>query len=284
MLNRDKITAFADLIRFNRPIGVLLLLWPTLWALWLASGQFPSFKLLIIFTAGSWLMRSAGCIFNDIADRNIDRFVERTKQRPLTSGRLSVKEALSFAALLLAAAASLLLFLPLLCFKLALLSLLVVIIYPYSKRFWHMPQAILGVAYSAGVLMAFAAVHNRIPNLAWWVFLPALVWPIIYDTMYAMADKPDDLKIGVKSSAILFGRFDRLILAGLQVVFTFLLLNLGIKAQLTAYYFIAVAISTGLMLYHQYLIRHHNRNDCFKAFLHNQWIGLVFLLGIAASV
>lgn len=277
------ISHYIALARLNKPIGILLLLWPTLWALWLANHRFPSFKLLFIFVAGVILMRSAGCILNDLADRRVDGHVVRTQHRPLVTGAVSVKGALIFAAACLLLAFLLVLQCNGLTIVLAFIGALLALIYPLLKRITHLPQLGLGLAFAWGVPMAFAATQFVVGPAAWFLFLTAAVWPVIYDTQYAMVDRADDKKVGIKSTAILFGRFDRLIIAGLQLLFLMMLVKVGKLFLLNHYYDISLIVAALLFLYQQWLIKDRNPTRCFQAFLNNNWVGLVIFLGIVVS-
>ncbi|WP_456373628.1 4-hydroxybenzoate octaprenyltransferase [Thiolapillus sp.] len=281
--SRQRWLSYARLMRLDKPIGILLLLWPTLWALWIAAEGQPKPWLVVVFVAGVVLMRSAGCVINDYADRNIDRHVKRTAQRPLTSGKVSEKEALWLFGLLVALAFVLVLTLNNLTIALSFVGAFLAASYPFTKRFTHLPQAYLGAAFGWAIPMVFAAQNGSIDPRCWWLFLAVLVWALIYDTMYAMVDRDDDLKIGVKSTAILFGSWDRHIIGLLQLAFFAILYHVGQLFQLGRYYYLALGFAAGLMLYHQWLIRHRDRDLCFRAFLHNHWIGVVIFLGILAS-
>lgn len=272
-------SAIIRLVRLDKPVGVLLLLWPTWWALWLAAGGMPSFKLFFIFTAGVVLMRSAGCAMNDIADRRFDAHVTRTKHRPLATGELSLKTAVFAAFILTAAAFILVLFTNLLTIFLSFIGAGLALIYPLLKRVTHWPQFGLGLAFGWGVPMAFAAVTHTLPPLAWVLFSAAIVWPLMYDTLYAMVDRSDDLRIGVKSTAVLFGAYDRLMVAVLQCVFIVLMIMVGYMAQLSFFYFLSLAFASALFFYQQILIRTREPSACFKAFLNNQWVGFVIFIG-----
>lgn len=278
-----KLKTYVVLMRLNRPIGILLLLWPTLWALWIAGAGHPDYKIVLIFIAGVVVMRSAGCIINDIADRNFDHAVARTQHRPITAKKVTVKEALILFVFLCVVAFLLVIQLNIFTIKLSLVALALAIIYPFTKRFTHLPQLILGAAFAWSVPMAFTAQTNSLPFLAWYLFFIAWLWPVIYDTMYAMADLPEDIKIGVKSTAILFGNQTRLILAILQVLFLLLLLGLGWYANLTFWFYLSVIIVAGFAIYQQYLIKDHDPALCFRAFLNNQWLGLVIFIGLWLS-
>jgi 4-hydroxybenzoate polyprenyltransferase len=278
-----KLSAYTQLMRLNRPIGILLLLWPTLWALWIASKGHPDKLILGIFILGTILMRSAGCVINDIADRHFDGKVARTKNRPLATGEVNVKEALSIFFMLCFFALILVLFLNPLCLLLALFGVLVTIIYPFMKRYTHLPQLVLGLAFAWGVPMAFAAQTNTIPLIAWCLFVSALIWPIIYDTMYALTDKSDDLKIGIKSTAILFGQKNNLILGVLQILLATLLFFIGLNLALNFLFNIFLIIAISFMIYQQFLIKDYDPKNCFKAFLNNNWFGFAIFLGFFCS-
>jgi 4-hydroxybenzoate polyprenyltransferase len=283
---RNKLNLYLQLIRWDRPAGWLLLLWPTLSALWLASHGFPGWHLLIVFTLGTFLMRSAGCCLNDVADRDFDRHVKRTAERPVTSGKLSSKEALAVGTVLALCAFGLVLTTNITAITWSFAALGIAIVYPFAKRYVAMPQAVLGVAFSFGIPMAFAAVQSRVPMLAWVLLLGNLFWVIAYDTEYAMVDRDDDLKIGMKTSAITFGRFDVLAVLLSYVLYLFIWLNV-LLAQLNpaqaAIYLIAVGLASGQALWHIWLIRKRQRDDCFKAFRLNHWLGFTVFAGIVLS-
>jgi len=277
---RDRFIAYAYLIRLDKPIGTLLLLWPTLWALWLASGGFPEWHLLIIFTLGTFLMRSAGCAMNDYADRDFDRHVLRTKDRPITSGKISGKEALLVAGSLALIAFLLIQPLNALTQELSFFALAVAIVYPFTKRFFAIPQAVLGIAFGFGIPMAYAAVLDFIPAEAWILFIGNIFWAIAYDTAYAMVDRDDDLRLGLRTSAITFGRFDVLAIA---VSYGILLLSQAWVAQianLSNYFWLGWGLALACALYHLKLVSTRKREDCFKAFRHNNWLGGFLFLGI----
>ena len=277
---------YLQLIRWDRPAGWLLLLWPTLSALWLASHGFPGWHLLVVFTLGTFLMRSAGCCLNDVADRDFDKHVKRTAQRPVTSGKLGSKEALAVGAVLALLAFGLVLTTNAAAITWSFAALGIAIVYPFAKRYVAMPQAVLGVAFSFGIPMAFAAVQSRVPPLAWLLLLGNLFWVIAYDTEYAMVDRDDDLKIGMKTSAITLGRFDVLAVFASYVLYLFIWLNV-LVAQLNraqaAIYLIAIGVALAQALWHIWLIRQRQRDDCFKAFRLNHWLGFTVFAGIAAS-
>ncbi|WP_332775650.1 4-hydroxybenzoate octaprenyltransferase [Polaromonas sp.] len=282
-LLRRKAALYLQLIRWDRPAGWLLLLWPTLSALWLASHGFPGWHLLTVFTLGTILMRSAGCCLNDVADRDFDRHVKRTAQRPVTSGAVSVKEALVLGAVLALLAFGLVLTTNAATIAWSIAALAVTLVYPFAKRFISMPQAVLGVAFSFGIPMAFAAVQSRVPALAWLLLLGNLFWVIAYDTEYAMVDRDDDLKIGMKTSAITLGRFD---VAGVMACYLAYLsiwaVALAVYAP-SAIYLIAIALALLQALWHGWLIRQRERDACFKAFRLNHWLGFTVFAGIVLS-
>lgn len=274
---------YLQLIRWNRPAGWLLLLWPTLSALWVASHGFPGWHLLMVFTLGTFLMRSAGCCLNDVADREFDRHVKRTVNRPVTSGALSVRQALGAGAVLALVAFGLVLTTNAVTIVWSFAALAVTVIYPYAKRYVSMPQAVLGVAFSFGIPMAFTAVQSRVPLLAWVLLLGNLFWVIAYDTEYAMVDRDDDLRIGMKTSAITLGRFD---LAGVMLFYlAFLAIwTYALAERLSsAIYLIAIFAALLQALWHGWLIRKRARDDCFKAFRLNHWLGFTVFAGVALS-
>ena len=276
----ERLVNYAVLMRLNKPIGIYLLLWPTLWALMIAGEGSPDKKVLLIFIAGVVLMRSAGCVINDYFDRDFDRHVSRTSNRPLTSGRVTTQEAkLLFAALCLVA---LLLVLQLnrLTIMLSVVGALLAMVYPYMKRVTHLPQVVLGAAFGWAVPMAFAAQTGTVPQLAWLMFTTTVLWTTAYDTMYAMVDRQDDIALGLKSTAILFGDADRAVIGGLQLTVLACLVMIGLQAELGLYYYGGVLFAAGLAAWQQRLIRNRNRDGCFKAFLNNHWFGLVIFLGI----
>ena len=283
---QDKLAIYLQLIRWNRPAGWLLLLWPTLSALWLASHGFPGWHLLAVFTLGTFLMRSAGCCLNDVADRDFDRHVKRTAQRPVTSGKLPAKEALAVGAVLALCAFGLVLTTNITAITWSFAALGIAIIYPFAKRFVAMPQAVLGVAFSFGIPMAFAAVQSRVPLIAWILLLGNLFWVIAYDTEYAMVDRDDDLKIGMKTSAITFGRFDVLAVLASYVLYLLIwliVLNAQLNKAYKDMYLIAIGLALAQALWHIWLIRKRQRDDCFKAFRLNHWLGFTVFAGIAGT-
>ena len=283
---QTKLALYLQLIRWDRPAGWLLLLWPTLSALWLASHGFPGWHLTLVFTLGTFFMRSAGCCLNDVADRDFDRHVKRTAERPVTSGKLPAKEALAVGAVLALCAFGLVLTTNITAIAWSFAALAIAIIYPFAKRYVAMPQAVLGVAFSFGIPMAFAAVQSRVGAVAWLLLLGNLFWVIAYDTEYAMVDRDDDLKIGMKTSAITLGRFDVLAVFVSYVLYLVIWLNV-LLSQLNnaqaAIYLIALGLALGQALWHIWLIRKRQRDDCFKAFRLNHWLGFTVFAGIALS-
>lgn len=286
MLNfiKQRCYHYAVLMRWHRPLPMLLLLWPTLWALWIASCGVPSLKLLLIFLGGVVVMRSAGCVINDFADKDFDKKVERTRNRPVATGEVSRIEALVLFAGLCCIALLLVLQLNALTISLAIPAVLLTICYPFAKRFTHLPQILLGIIFGGwAVLMAFAAQQYTMPPEAWVLFSSACLWPVIYDTFYAMVDRNDDQHIGVKSTAILFDRYDRLITGLLQFVMWSLFMVLGFLLSLNIGYFLSVLVMGGCFIYQQILIKHRDRSQCFKAFLNNNWVGLALFLGLVSA-
>jgi 4-hydroxybenzoate polyprenyltransferase len=277
---RDRIVAYAYLIRLDKPIGTLLLLWPTLWALWLASGGFPQWYLLIIFILGTFLMRSAGCAINDYADQDFDRHVLRTQDRPITSGKISGKEALVIAGALALIAFLLIQPLNALTKELSFFALAVAIFYPFTKRFFAIPQAVLGIAFGFGIPMAYAAVLDFIPMEAWILFIGNIFWAIAYDTAYAMVDRDDDLRLGLRTSAITFGRFDVLAIALSYGVLFLSQIWVAQLANLSNYFWVGCCLALACAAYHLKLVATRKREDCFKAFRHNNWLGGLLFLGI----
>ena len=275
------IGAYWRLMRLDKPIGIFLLLWPTYWALWLANRGLPSMKLLVVFTLGTIFMRSGGCIMNDMADKDFDGHVRRTKLRPLASGELSLKQAFIALTMTLLLSASLLLFLNTLCFKLAIVGLLLTTIYPFCKRFLPTPQMVLGFAFSWSIPMAYAASLNRVPVDAFYLMLLTYAWIIAYDTAYAMSDREDDLTIGIHSAAIFFGRFDRLMIGVLQTLVTMLWLWVAAINHLSMLFYILLMPATLLFIYQQYLLKDREPGACFKAFLNNHYYGAMMWLAIS---
>ena len=282
-LPRSRFALYLDLIRWDRPSGWLLLLWPTLSALWVAADGFPGWHLLAVFTLGTILMRSAGCCVNDVADRDFDRHVKRTAQRPITSGAVSVREALGVGAALALVAFVLVLTTNAPTVAWSLPALGVTILYPFTKRFFSMPQAVLGVAFSMGIPMAFTAVRGEVPWLALWLVLGNLLWVLAYDTEYAMVDRDDDLKIGMKTSAITLGRFDVAAILAFYLGFVLIWAVALTPLALGALFYVALAAVLMQVAWHWHLIRGRTREGCFRAFRENHWIGFTVFLGIVAS-
>ncbi len=278
---KTRLHYYSQLIRLDRPIGIYLLLWPTLWGLWIASKGIPDIKLLLIFSLGVVLMRSAGCAINDFADRKIDAHVERTKSRPLAAGKITAKEAIAVFIVLSLAAFLLVLQLNTTTIYLSFVAVILAASYPFMKRFHSLPQLHLGAAFAWAIPMAFTAVTEQTPPLeAWLLFVATLMWTIAYDTMYALSDKADDLKIGVKSSAILFGKYDKLIIALLQIATLISLISVGLIAGLGLYYYISLFIALLLFIYQHNMIKNREPIASLQAFLHNNWVGIVIFIGI----
>lgn len=282
---QEKLQLYLDLIRWNRPAGWLLLLWPTLSALWLAAGGFPGWHLIVVFTLGTILMRSAGCCVNDVADREFDKHVKRTAQRPVTSGRISSREALAVGAVLALAAFGLVLTTNASTIAWSFAALAVALVYPYAKRYVSMPQAVLGVAFSFGIPMAYAAVQGDVPWQAWALLLGNLFWVLAYDTEYAMVDRDDDLRIGMKTSAITLGRYD------VPAIMAFYLLYLVIwslivlpELAVAIGWWLGVAAAAAQVMWHSLLIKDRSRDGCFKAFRLNHWVGFAVFAGLAISL
>ena len=281
MISFKRLDYYKQLMRLDKPIGILLLLWPTLWALWLAAKGTPDSIILWVFILGTVLMRSAGCVINDYADQDFDAHVERTKNRPLATRVVSSKEALLLATGLSFCAFLLILNLNSLTILLSICALFLAASYPFTKRFFAIPQAYLGIAFSFGIPMAFAAQTNAIPVIAWLLMAANLLWVIAYDTEYAIVDKTDDLKIGIKTSAITFGRFDVAGIMLCHIIFIGLMFCVGQLQNLGVAYYLSLSITLGLIMYQYYLIRDRKPADCFKAFLHNNWVGAIIFIGIA---
>jgi 4-hydroxybenzoate polyprenyltransferase len=280
-IDMNRFALYARLIRIDKPIGILLLLWPTLAALWLASNGKPDWTLVAIFTLGTALMRSAGCAINDYADRDFDKHVKRTAERPLTSGKIAPKEALAVAAVLALVSFALILPLNALTKQLSVAAVLIAGTYPYFKRFFAIPQAYLGIAFGFGIPMAFAAVQNTVPPAAWLLLIANIFWAVAYDTEYAMVDRDDDLKIGLKTSAITFGRYDVLAVMLCYAVTLAILLLVGWQYGLRGWFIGGLLIAAACALYHYMLIRERDRMACFAAFRHNNWLGAAIFFGIA---
>lgn len=279
----NKVGALWRLMRFDRPIGILLLLWPTLWALVIAGSGSPSLKNVLIFCTGVVLMRAAGCIMNDVADRDFDPHVERTRCRPLAAGELTVREALTAFFVMMLLAFGLVLMTNALTIKMAFIGAALAASYPFFKRWTHFPQVVLGLAFGWGIPMAFAAENGYVAPVAWLILLINVTWSVIYDTLYAMVDRDDDISLGLKSTAILFGKHDLLILRILKILMIALLIVLGMKLQLAWPWFAGVAVAAGLFVWQQKLVLKREREACFKAFLNNNWVGVAILTGLIAA-
>ena len=271
---------YGQLMRLDKPVGIWLLLWPTLWALWLAGDGAPDQGLFVIFVLGVIVMRSAGCVLNDYADRNIDPYVERTRSRPIASGAVAPMEALTLFVALALIAVGLASMLNTPARLLAIVGAILTITYPFVKRFVSIPQFVLGAAFGWGIPMAFAAQTGNTPELAWLIFGTAMIWAVIYDTFYAMVDRADDLKVGVKSTAILFGEADLFVIGGLQALMLVALILIGVRAELGFWYYLSVLIAAAFMGWHQWLARDRQPAGCFAAFLHNHLIGMLVFIGI----
>ena len=276
----NKLALYFRLIRLDKPIGTVLLLWPTLCALWLAQQGVPDWRLLLIFTLGTFLMRSAGCAINDYADQDIDKFVKRTAERPITSGRISGKEALAVAGVLTVLAFCLILPLNALTKQLSVAAVIIAGTYPYFKRFFAIPQAYLGIAFGFGIPMGFAAITDSVPVVAWLLLLGNVFWAVAYDTEYAMVDRDDDLKIGIKTSAITFGRYDVAIIMLCYAAFLLLWLVCGWQLGLRYWYVAGLLVAAACAVYHYTLIRARERMPCFAAFRHNNWLGAAVFAGV----
>ncbi|MCE9937861.1 4-hydroxybenzoate octaprenyltransferase [Serratia liquefaciens] len=280
---QSKWQAYSHLMRIDKPIGTLLLLWPTLWALWLAGKGVPSLSILLVFVVGVFLMRAAGCVVNDYADRAVDGHVKRTAGRPMPSGRVSEKEAKILFVVLVLISFTLVLTLNAMTIWLSLAALALAWAYPFMKRVTHLPQFVLGAAFGWGIPMAYAAVSESLPLSCWLLLLANICWTVAYDTLYAMVDRDDDLKIGVKSTAILFGRYDKLIVGLLQFATLLLMLWVGYLAQLSGAFYWSLLLAGALFIHQQKQIAGRERDACFKAFLDNNYVGLVLFIGIALS-
>ena len=276
--------AYISLMRLNKPIGILLLLWPTYWALFLSANGWPDIDLLVIFTLGVIIMRTAGCIINDYADRNIDKHIARTQDRPLTTGEISTKKALLLFSLLIVIAFCLVLLTNTLTVQLSIVAVTLATIYPFTKRWTHLPQLVLGAAFGISVPMAFSAQTGLIPYSAGLVFLATIVWTLIYDTLYAMADRDEDLKIGVKSTAILFAKYDQIAITLLQILLIIIFIAIGKTFNLDLIYYFSLIIITFFMIYHQFLMKKRKKSAYFKAFINNNFIGISAFVGILFSV
>lgn len=283
-LTQNKWQVLCLLMRVDKPIGSLLLLWPTLWALWLAGQTVPVFGTMTVFILGVFFMRAAGCVINDYADRKIDGHVKRTCARPLTSGAISEKEAKLLFGTLVGISFALVLTLNSMTIALSTVALALAWVYPFMKRYTHLPQLVLGAAFAWSIPMAFTAVSQSLPLNCWLLFLAKITWTVAYDTQYAMVDRDDDLRIGVKSTAILFGRFDKLIIGFLQVATLVLLAVIGWQAELSWIYFMALVLTLALFLWQQKLIANRERQACFQAFLNNNLVGMLIFIGILLSL
>lgn len=279
-----KARAYWQLARMDRPIGSLLLMWPTLWALFLAADGMPDIRVLVVFVLGVFSMRAAGCVINDYADRHFDGHVKRTAQRPLPSGLISEREALGFFAVLSLVSFALVLTMNVLTIQLSVVGLLLAAAYPFMKRYTHLPQLVLGMAFGWAIPMAYAAQSGALPPVAWMLFVANILWTIAYDTQYAMVDRDDDLKIGIKSTAILFGRNDKRIIGLLQLSTLGLLIAVGMQMGLSQLYYWSLLGAAALFVYQQMLIRGREREPCFKAFLNNNYVGMLVWLGMAAGL
>ena len=277
---KERLIQYAILMRLNRPIGIYLLLWPTLWALWVAGEGHPNWLVVFVFASGVMLMRSAGCVINDYADRGFDPHVARSRDRPIAAGRVKPKEALVLSVVLSLSAFGLVLLMNKLTIWLSLVGVALAASYPFMKRYTHLPQVYLGAAFGWAVPMAFAAQTGSVPKLAWLLFVATVLWATVYDTMYGMVDREDDIKIGVKSTAVLFGEADRAIIAIIQALFIGALLLVGQAADLGGYYYFGVLLAAALSIYQQYLIRNREPQYCFQAFLNNNWLGAVVFAGL----
>ncbi|MCC4283424.1 4-hydroxybenzoate octaprenyltransferase [Marinobacter salarius] len=276
-----RLAEYARLLRVDRPIGSLLLLWPTYWALWLAADGFPSVGNFIVFTLGVFMMRAAGCAINDFADRKVDRHVKRTKDRPLTSGRIEAWEAVAlFAGLCVTAFLMVVLFTNTLTLYLSFGGAVLAFIYPFMKRYTHLPQLFLGAAFSWAIPMAWAAEAGEVTKLAWLLFTANVLWTVAYDTLYAMVDRDDDIRIGIKSTAILFGDADRAVIAILQAMVVLILILVGQQAELGVFYYLGLVAMACLFVFQQHLARFRERDGCFKAFLNNNWAGFAVFTGL----
>ncbi|MDD8915228.1 4-hydroxybenzoate octaprenyltransferase, partial [Escherichia coli] len=279
-MTHNKWQAYSRLMRIDKPIGALLLLWPTYWALWIAAKGFPDWHILIVFTLGVFSMRAAGCVINDFADRKIDGNVERTKNRPLPSGAVTEKESKIIFIVLVLFSFGLVLTLNTMTIWLSIAALALAWFYPFVKRFSNLPQLILGMAFGWSIPMGFAAVSETLPLVCWLLFLVNIIWSVVYDTQYAMVDRNDDLKIVVKSTAILFGRYDKIIIGILQLVMLALLVAIGVLLNMKGIYYWSLLLVTALFIYQQKLIAERERAPCFQAFMNNNYVGFVLFAGI----
>jgi len=280
---RERLATYTRLIRLNRPIGIFLLMWPALWAVWLAGEGAPPWDVVVVFVLGVVLMRSAGCAINDFADRDFDGHVTRTKARPIASGDVAPAEAVAVFAVLVLMAFGLVLFLNWQTVLLSVVALALAVVYPFMKRFTHLPQVFLGAAFGWAIPMAFMAIREEIPGFAWLLFVATVIWALIYDTQYAMVDRDDDLKVGIKSTAILFGRYDLLAIGVLQLVMLALLFVIGRMAELGPAFYVGLGAAGGLAVYQHYLTRHRDPAACFKAFLNNNYFGMAVFVGLVIN-
>ena len=281
MIFSERLSLYLQLTRLNRPIGILLLLWPTLWGVWIAGSGHPSLHIVLIFVLGTVLMRSAGCAINDYADRDFDKHVQRTRDRPVTSGRIAPREALWLAGILTLLALLLILPLNRLTLLLSIPAVFLAASYPYTKRFLAIPQAWLGIAFGFGIPMTFAAQQGSVPPVAWLLLIANVFWAIAYDTEYAMVDRDDDIHLGIHSSALLFGKYDVAAVMACYAITLILLVVAGQMVSLGWTYYLGLLIAGGIALYHYTLIKYRQREACFKAFLHNNWLGAAVFVGIA---
>ena len=281
---RERLDAYERLMRLDKPIGILLLLWPALWGLWFAAPRVQRLDILLIFILGTILMRSAGCVINDYADRDIDPHVERTKNRPLASGLVSAQEALIIAAILLLLSFVLVLFLNRFTIALSFVALALAASYPFSKRFFPLPQAWLGIAFGMSILMAFAAYRNNLPPLAWALFAANIFWAIAYDTEYAMVDRDDDMRLNIKTSALLFGVFDVAAVMACHGLFIAIMIGIGVWTRLGVAYYAGLALACGMILQQYQLIKTRHREQCFAAFQNNNWVGMAIFAGLALDL
>ena len=284
MTFKEKLHLYEKLMRLDKPIGILLLLWPTLWGLWISSYGRPNWVILWIFVLGTVLMRSAGCVINDYADRDFDRHVVRTQNRPLSRGQVSAKEALLLATVLALLAFSLILTLGRLVIVLSVPALLIAATYPFTKRFFAIPQAYLGIAFGFGIPMAYAANLGAVPLVAWVLLLANTFWAIAYDTEYAMVDRDDDIRIGIKTSAITFGKYDVLAVMVCYATMLVILAGVGVRFKFGVFYYAGLLAAAGIMGYHYTLIKNRERDKCFRAFMHNNWVGADIFAGIALDL
>ena len=281
---RDRLSVYGRLTRLNRPVGSFLLLWPTLWALWLAAQEVPDIKLLVIFVLGVLLMRSAGCVINDYADRHLDGHVKRTRERPLVTGEAGEREALGLFLVLCLLAFGLVLMTDRFTVLLSLGGVALAFCYPFMKRYTHLPQLVLGAAFAWAIPMAFAAQRGSLGADVWLLYTASLLWTVVYDSLYAMVDRDDDLKIGIKSTAVLFGDQDRLMIGLLQILTLGALALVGGRFELGFWYYLGLVVAAGFFIYHQYLIRFRERGPCFRAFLNNNWVGFAVFIGLVIDL